>query len=114
MTKRRTKLNLGLIGTGWPGQQHALALAQIEHAKLFAAADLDATRRSAFEKEFAPEKSYGDYAQLLKDPHVDAAIIWLPNFLHFPASLAAIDTGTHALCKKPLFFKQKTAYEMRV
>ncbi|MFL6567744.1 MAG: Gfo/Idh/MocA family protein [Chthoniobacterales bacterium] len=101
MTKRRTKLNLGIIGTGWPGQQHALALAQIEHAKLFAAADLDATRRSAFEKEFAPEKSYGDYAQLLKDPHVDAAIICLPNFLHFPASLAALEAGKHVLCEKP-------------
>jgi predicted dehydrogenase len=95
------KLNLGIIGTGWPGQMHAEAIRSTKLANLYACADLDNERRVAFEKEYAPEKAYSDYHELLQDRHVDAAIICLPNFLHFPASLAALEAGKHVLCEKP-------------
>src|SRR6202011_3163455 len=51
--------------------------------------------------EYAPQKRYRDYHELLNDPEVNAAIICLPNFLHFPASLAALEAGKHVLCEKP-------------
>jgi predicted dehydrogenase len=95
------KLNVGIIGTGWPGQMHAQALGAVDGAKLYACADVDDERRTAFVKEHGPEKSYGEYHDLLNDPQVDAVIICLPNFLHFPASLAAIEAGKHILCEKP-------------
>jgi predicted dehydrogenase len=95
------KLNLGIIGTGWPGQMHAQATRAIGGVNLYACADLDHERRAAFEKDYATEKSYADYHELLQDRHVDAAIICLPNFLHFPASLAALEAGKHVLCEKP-------------
>src|SRR6202022_2577639 len=105
------KLNLGIVGTGWPGQQHALAMRAIRQANLYACADLDETRRTEFEKEYAPEKSYASYEDLLQDRHVDAAIICLPNFLHFPASLAALEADKHVLCEKP---PTMNAAEMKV
>lgn len=46
-------------------------------------------------------KSFSDYHELLRDPAVDAVIVCLPNFLHFPASLAALEAGKHVLCEKP-------------
>jgi len=95
------KLNIGIIGTGWPGQMHAQALGTMDGANLYACADVDNERRTAFVKEHGPEKSYGEYHDLLNDPQVDAVIICLPNFLHFPASLAAIEAGKHVLCEKP-------------
>src|SRR5260370_35955007 len=105
------KLNIAIIGTGWPGQQHAVAMRAIDDANLYACADLDKTRRTEFEKEYAPEKSYASYVELLQDRHVDAAIICLPNFLHFPASLAALEAGKHVLCEKP---PTMNAAEMKV
>jgi predicted dehydrogenase len=105
------KLNIAIIGTGWPGQQHALAMRAIDDANLYACADLDKTRRTEFEKKYAPEKSYASYVELLQDRHVDAAIICLPNFLHFPASLAALEAGKHVLCEKP---PTMNAAEMKV
>ena len=95
------KLNIGIIGAGWPGQMHALAARACPEANLYACADVDDERRAAFAKDYAPEKSYVDYHDLLQDRHVDAAIICLPNFLHFPASLAALEAGKHVLCEKP-------------
>lgn len=105
------KLKLGVIGTGWPGQMHAQAVRADGLAQLYACADLDVERRTTFEKEYEPEKSFGDYRELLQDRHVDAAIICLPNFLHFPASLAALEAGKHVLCEKP---PTMNAAEMKV
>jgi predicted dehydrogenase len=94
-------LKIGVIGTGWPGQMHAQAVKAGQGAMLYACADLDEERRFLFAKEYKLEKSYADYHDLLKDAEVDVVIICLPNFLHFPASLAALEAGKHVLCEKP-------------
>jgi len=44
---------------------------------------------------YKPAKIFADYQELLRDPDLDAAIVCLPNFLHFPASLAALKAGKH-------------------
>lgn len=95
------KFNIGIIGTGWPGQQHAIALRGSARGQLHACADLDEERRHAFVKEFGAIKAAADYAELLGDPQVDAVMICLPNYLHFPASLAALEAGKHVFCEKP-------------
>jgi predicted dehydrogenase len=95
------QLNLGIVGTGWPGQMHAAAIVAGKLANLYACADVDEKRRAEFEKEYRPQKTFSDYHELLRDPLIDAAIICLPNFLHFPASLAALEAGKHVLCEKP-------------
>ena len=105
------KLKVGVIGTGWPGQMHAQAIRADGLANLYACADLDDKRRNTFEKEYEPEKSFSDYRELLQDRHVDAVIICLPNFLHFPASLAALEADKHVLCEKP---STMNAAEMKV
>lgn len=109
--KAGKKINLAVIGTGWPGQQHARVIADIPAAHLYACADLDEARRAEFHTAYAPEKCFGDYHELLSDPKLDAAIICLPNFLHFPAALAALEAGKHVLCEKP---PTMNAAEMKV
>jgi predicted dehydrogenase len=93
--------NLGIIGTGWPGQQHAKAIVCAKLANLYACADLDSERRREFQAMFSPTKFFTDYHEMLSDDGLDAVIICLPNFLHFPASLAALEAGKHVLCEKP-------------
>ncbi len=80
---------------------HANAIRSGNLANLYACADLDETRRREFEKAYQPKKCFTDYHELLQEPAVDAAIICLPNFLHFPASLTALEAGKHVLCEKP-------------
>src|SRR6195256_3708202 len=87
------------------------ALRKNAAGNLYCCADLDDERRLAFEKNYAPEKTFGNYHELLQDRHFDAVIICLPNFLHFPASLAALEAGKHVLCEKP---PTMNAAEMKV
>jgi predicted dehydrogenase len=98
---KKKKLNIGIIGTGWPGQMHAQAAKALANVRLHSCADLDDARRKEFEKDYAPTKSYADYHELLQNKNIDAAIVCLPNFLHFPAALAALEAGKHVLCEKP-------------
>ena len=95
------KVNIGIIGRGWPGERHAEAILANAHARLYAAADLNAERREAFTKTFPVDRSFAAYPEMLADPGVDAVVIALPNALHFPASLAALQAGKHVLCEKP-------------
>src|SRR2546429_3721043 len=76
------ELRFGIIGTGWPGQQHAIALAAIPNVRMRSCADSNSERLRTFVETYHPENSFDDYSQLLGDRELDAAIICLPNFLH--------------------------------
>ena len=92
---------MGIIGGGWPGQQHARAILAAKKATLQALAEPNEERAAEFARTYGPKEIHPDYADLLGDSQVDAVVICLPNFLHFPATLAALEAGKHVLGEKP-------------
>lgn len=47
-------------------------------------------------------KAYTNYKTLLKEENVDAVSVCLPNYLHAPVSIDALNAGAHVLCEKPM------------
>lgn len=62
----------------------------------------DPSRARAWADRFGFARAAATYAELVADPDVDAIYNPLPNDLHAPWSVRAMEAGKHVLCEKPL------------
>jgi predicted dehydrogenase len=102
-------VGFGLIGTGFMGRTHAIALrsvatvfAEVNAPRLVSVADRDADSAASACRDLGFERSTGEWEELLEDPAIDVVDICAPNYLHYPMSLAALKAGKHVYCEKPL------------
>ncbi len=97
-------INIGIIGSGGIAQaQHMPAYARLtDKAQIVAVADAnEETARSAAEK-FGAQRWFTDYRELLAMSEIDAVSVCTPNFMHMEPTIAALESGKHVLCEKPL------------
>ncbi|HEX9760751.1 MAG TPA: Gfo/Idh/MocA family oxidoreductase [Candidatus Acidoferrales bacterium] len=93
-------MRFGLIGCGDIGQLRAQALAESPGLSLFAVSDVDEARaRTLGEQHKAMWLT--DWRKLLDEP-LDAVIVSTPPPLHEAMCVAALQSGKHVLCEKPL------------
>ena len=71
-------------------------------AQVHAIASRDAARARAAADACGAPQAYGDYEALLADPEIEAVYIPLPNHLHVPWTVRALEAGKHVLCEKPI------------
>ena len=105
----REKLRCGVIGSGAIGLDHLTSLASCPWAATVAIAEKNPQRQRQMADKFGVSRSYTDYHELLDQPDIDAVTIALPNCLHAPVALEALQARKHVLLEKPFAMNAKEA-----
>ncbi|MBO4629819.1 MAG: Gfo/Idh/MocA family oxidoreductase [Treponema sp.] len=107
------KIKWGILGTANIARYATIpGMKKAEHCELYAIAGRSLEKAQAFKNEYGFEKAYGSYDELIADREVQAVYIPLPNNLHFKWVKAALESGKHVLCEKPLALHANEAKEM--
>lgn len=98
-----SKLRFGILSTAKIGTLKVIpAMQRGRLTEVVAIASRDAGRAKAAAEELGIPNAHGSYDELLANPDVDAIYNPLPNHLHVPWSIKALEAGKHVLCEKPI------------
>jgi xylose dehydrogenase (NAD/NADP) len=92
----------GILSTARINQALIAGIRVAEGAQLVGVASRDEATAAAYARENGIPRSFGSYEALLADPDIEAVYIPLPNSLHVPWSIKALEAGKHVLCEKPM------------
>lgn len=108
------KLKVAIIGCGGIANgKHMPAIKRTEQAEMVAFCDIIEERASKAAKDYGVQnaKVFTDYRDLLK-LDLDAIYICTPNRSHSEISVAALESGKHVMCEKPMAINAIEAAKM--
>ena len=106
-----TPVGIGMLGSGFIGEFHALGLRYVPDARVVANYGAGVDRRAAFAERFG-SRPFDSIEGVCADPEVDLVVVSLPNHLHVEAVRAAAAHGKAVACTKPLGRNANEAVEM--
>lgn len=108
-------LKIGIIGCGGIANgKHMPSLANIPEVQMAAFCDIVPDRAQEAAKKYGAEGSrvYTDYRDLLQDKSIDVVHVCTPNKSHADITVAALESGKHVMCEKPMAKKASDAARM--
>lgn len=102
------KLNIGIIGTANRARAN---IDGVKSQNIVAICDVDENYLTEAATMFPGAKKYADFRKLLEQKDIDAVVISTPDHTHAVATVAALQSGRHVYCEKPLTF---TVSEARI
>ena len=103
----------GIIGAGGIARSaHAANYQKVDGVSLAAVCDIDKERAEIFAHDFEIPRVYTDYKKLVKDSDLHAVSVCTPNVFHKDPTIAALRTGLHVLCEKPIAMNAKEGAAM--
>jgi predicted dehydrogenase len=95
------KVRWGLLSTANINRKLIPAIRESERGILTAIASRTQDIADSYAAEWEIPVAFGSYESMLASDQIDAVYIGLPNHLHVPWTLNALDAGKHVLCEKP-------------
>ena len=93
------KLNIGIVGITRQGRYN---LERVMSENIVAICDVDDNYIAKTAAEFPGAKKYNDFRRMLEQKDIDAVVVATPDHTHAVASVAALESGRHLYCEKPL------------
>jgi predicted dehydrogenase len=105
-------LRAGVIGLGFAGTTHLDAYTALPGVEVVALAGQESERLAMLGETRGVPNLYEDWEDLVARDDLDIVSIGTPNFLHHPVAMAALRSGKHVFCEKPLAPTGALAAEM--
>ena len=96
-------LRIAFLGCGFITRVHSRNLRHLRSDIVCGYASRDQAKASEFCGKYRGTASYGDYAEAIADPNIDAVVIAVPPAFHLNLTLQALAAGKHVLVEKPAF-----------
>jgi predicted dehydrogenase len=96
------KIRIGIIGVGQIGKHHLRNYQKIDAVEVVALADIDVAEGQRVSEVFGIPNVYTNGYKMLERDDIDAVDVCLHNNLHMAGTLAALKTGRHVYCEKPM------------
>jgi len=97
------KMKWGVLGVANIATEKVIpAMQRGEVSEIVGLASRDGAKAREAAAMLGIPRAYGSYEELLADPEIEAVYNPLPNELHAPWSIKALDAGKHVLCEKPI------------
>lgn len=106
-------LRVGILGAARIAELAIVKPAHATGTRLVMVAARDRRRAEAFAQAHGVERAVGSYGEVLTDPDVEVIYNPLPNVLHGPWNLAAVEANKHVLSEKPFASTAEEAAEVR-
>lgn len=103
-------VNLGIIGFGRMGAEHARWIGLGHGLEVGAVFDATAARSELAQRNGL--RTVGRIEQLLSDSSIDAILVSTPNSMHFEQALAGIRAGKHVMIEKPMTVELQHARQL--
>ena len=107
------KVRWGIMSTADIGATKVIpAMQKGIHCDIQAVASLSLEKAKALATKLKIPRTFGSYEELLDCAEIDAVYIPLPNHLHVPWSIKALEVGKHVLCEKPIALSATEAQKL--
>ena len=108
-----TKVKWGILSTAKIGREKVIpAMQKGKYIQVDAIASRNFEMANSVADELNIERRYGSDEELLNEPNIEAIYIPLPNHMHVPWTIKALEAGKHVLCEKPIAMNAKEAEEL--
>jgi len=93
------KLNIGMVGTANRAGENLNA---VSSQNIVALCDVDDRFLDAAAQKYPGAKKYNDFRLMIEQKDIDAVVIATADHTHAVATVAALKSGRHVYCEKPL------------
>lgn len=105
------QINVGVIGVGAMGYNHARVYYRLKNANLMAVSDIMKGTLQKVANKY-DTVGYVDYENLLEIPEIEVVSVCVPTTHHYRVVMDALEHDKHVLVEKPIAFTLEEAEEM--
>lgn len=96
-----SKLNWGILGTGWIASEMGEALNRV-NGEIYAVADVTLATAKKYAEKYGVTKAYGSGDEMIADENIDIVYIATPHNLHYEFLIKSLKANKHVFCEKAI------------